>query len=249
MRPSAARPISLEIYSMRSPARRASYVAFTALTATAAFAALQFGAATAAPADDGCSGRQNLEQGSFLEKGQFLSSCNGENRLTFGGDGNVVVTRRGETVWRSGTAGLAGAERLIVRDGDLSIISDGPSLWEFDLGGEATRVQVADNGDVLFSRGDGDVTGRIPSGTATEGSTSGAVDTRPSLVFVRGYSTNQSSGLVARSFAELDARQEAPFDYVCSLRTDVTEEALDAFGGPPVRYSYDAETTGTCQPG
>jgi hypothetical protein len=83
--------------------------------------------------------------GTILKNGQFISSVNGENKLTMQVDGNLVLYHNGVATWNSGTYGNVNAYAKMQADGNVVVYAaDGRALWNsgtYDHPGASVVVQ------------------------------------------------------------------------------------------------------------
>ncbi len=86
--------------------------------------------------------------------GDFLESTNGDYRLYFQADGNLVLrdTSTSDALWASGTAGDGGTEVDLQDDGNLVIYTDsGDPVWASDTAGSgANELLLEDDGALVL---------------------------------------------------------------------------------------------------
>lgn len=105
------------------------------------------GAATNALAAD------TLIVNQYMKPSQHLTSANGEYRLTFQTDGNLVLQRQSDLaqIWTSNTANQNGKRLVLGSDGNLTIESHGKSpAWRSNTGGSrVNRLKVNNDGTLV----------------------------------------------------------------------------------------------------
>jgi hypothetical protein len=97
-----------------------------------------------------------LMNGEKLERGQSLTSRNGEYTLTLQDDGNLVLAARGQAVWATGTNGQD-AERLEVqKDGNCVLYTSDKPIWHTDTkGAKDVRLLLQDDRNLVLYGFDG----------------------------------------------------------------------------------------------
>jgi hypothetical protein len=77
-----------------------------------------------------------LRPGETLRRGDVRYSANGDYRLEFQADGNLVLhPRSGPAVWSSGTAGRNGDQAVMQTDGNLVVYAGSSPLWHTNTDG------------------------------------------------------------------------------------------------------------------
>lgn len=103
-----------------------------------------------------------LKIGESLGVDQQLSSPNGKYVLTMQGDGNLVLSEGGTTVWSSGTTGSGAVKADMQSDGNFVLYkATGEAAWDANtddhpgatlkLQDDRNLVVYAPNGDALWS--------------------------------------------------------------------------------------------------
>ncbi len=88
-----------------------------------------------------------------LAAGASIRSANGQFRLTFGTDGNLVVSddRDKSVLWSSGTGGGSAGRVTLQRDGNLIATGgDGAVLWSSQTSTPGSYVVLQDDGDLII---------------------------------------------------------------------------------------------------
>lgn len=123
----------------------------------------------------------SLAVGESLAPGQFLESDNGQYRLNFQGDGNVVLREvaSGDSLWSTGTHNQGGTNLVLQSDGNLVLYTPaGTALWDSATNGTAANVLTVDNGgtvtlyagsDPLWSRPTEEEPGEPPTNSLATG--------------------------------------------------------------------------------
>lgn len=93
-----------------------------------------------------------------LLPGQEIRSPNGQTRLVFQGDGNLVVYGLGRAIWSTGTQSTDPSkrpERLVLQgDGNLVLRGNGKAWWSSGTNGtSARRLLVKDDGRLVLDGG------------------------------------------------------------------------------------------------
>ena len=91
----------------------------------------------------------------ILRKGKYLKSNNGKYQLFLRENGNLVLTCNGRPLWSSNTVNNNVDYLYLNKDSSSLILigKDGRSVWKAKTWGEATRMVLQDDGDlVLYSR-------------------------------------------------------------------------------------------------
>jgi hypothetical protein len=99
--------------------------------------------------------------------GGFIRSDNGQLRLAYQTDGNLVLNdvRNGTTLWATNTGGTRPGRVYMQPDGNFVVSdADGVTRWASDTGGNPNAyLRVQDDGDLVIFRTDGrDVWHRTP---------------------------------------------------------------------------------------
>ncbi|MFF1530315.1 glycoside hydrolase family 6 protein [Cellulomonas sp. NPDC058312] len=89
-----------------------------------------------------------LPSGGVLLAGESVGT--GDVRLAMGGDGDLVLTRAGTPVWRSGTA-ARGAHARVTPDGALQVVAvDGSVRWTSGTSAPGARLVVKDHARIYL---------------------------------------------------------------------------------------------------
>ncbi len=127
--------------------------------------------------DDSSETNRLLPDVNFLS-GERLQSDNGEYRLYFQGDGNVVLrdVETGSSLWSSGTNGTGAVRMRLQGDGNLVIRSeDGSSVWSSKTAGiEADLLRLNNDGSLAIYAGDDVVW--VVNGEGTDGGDNASED-------------------------------------------------------------------------
>ncbi|HLL84782.1 MAG TPA: hypothetical protein VK420_19090 [Longimicrobium sp.] len=95
-----------------------------------------------------------LPPGKSLYPGQSVTSCNGRNRLTLNGDGNLVLYRDGAALWASNTAGTGSNVAVMQGDGNFVVYAPWGATWATGTRLAGSRLEVQDDANmVIFSGG------------------------------------------------------------------------------------------------
>ncbi|NVJ62264.1 MAG: hypothetical protein HWE27_17890 [Gammaproteobacteria bacterium] len=97
----------------------------------------------------------SLQPDQTMNFGDRLTSTNGNYRLYFQGDGNLVLRDTGgNAIWASGTHNRGGDRFVFQDDGNLVIYANGNPLWASDTDNQnPDRLVLNDNGSLVLYRG------------------------------------------------------------------------------------------------
>ena len=133
------------------------------------------GLVTSAPASAAASQCGILQPDETLERGESVSSCNGQYRFVHQTDGNVVLYGPSGALWASGTAGLATNTLLMQSfDGNLALYGPSGAVWDANSRG---GISTGPDGSLAI-QDDGNVVGNTFFGRPVWGRTPGAFDGR-----------------------------------------------------------------------
>ena len=93
-----------------------------------------------------------LRPGEVLNRGQSLVSNNGQYHFVQQDDGNLVLYKAGESLWASGTNGVAVEKCVMQGDGNLVLYRyNGEPVWASNTAGKPGAYLVAqDDGNVVI---------------------------------------------------------------------------------------------------
>jgi hypothetical protein len=105
----------------------------------------------------GLPSQSELREGQQLSPGQQIASPDGRYRLTYQGDGNLVIYRTADTlaVWSSGTSGTSAGRAVMQTDGNFVVYNAAGTAvfhtWTYGNPGAFLRLQ--NNGSIVVLRG------------------------------------------------------------------------------------------------
>ncbi len=94
-----------------------------------------------------------LTTGKSLAAGQALSAQGGYDRLTYQGDGNLVLSSHGSPVWASNTSGSTTGSAIMQADGNFVVRNAGGTpIWSTQTSGNpGAYVAIAYQSNPMFA--------------------------------------------------------------------------------------------------